>query len=63
MRRFFCLAACQKVTFAEQVRGLTVRHGRRSAGLTETLQAVALALGGRAGVRSPPHLPSPGPGP
>ena len=33
VRRFFCLAgACQKVTFAEQVPGLTVRYGRRSAG-------------------------------
>jgi transposase len=51
-RRFFCVSAtCEKVTFAEQVRGLTVRYGRRSAGLTEVLRAVALALGGRAGAR------------
>ncbi len=52
VRRFFCPnGACKKVTFAEQVPDLTVRYGRRSAGLTRTLQAVALALGGRAGAR------------
>jgi transposase len=39
------------VTFAEQVPGLTVRYGRRSASLTGALQAIALALGGRAGAR------------
>ena len=31
--------------------GLTVRYGRRSIGLAQTLRAVALALGGRAGAR------------
>jgi hypothetical protein len=52
VRRFFCPdAACKKTTFAEQVPGLTVRYGRRSAGLTGALQAIALALGGRAGAR------------
>jgi transposase len=52
VRRFFCPdAACKKTTFAEQVAGLTVRYGRRSAGLTGALQAIALALGGRAGAR------------
>jgi transposase len=52
VRRFFCLdASCEKTTFAEQVTGLTSRYGRRSAGLTGVLQAVALALGGRAGAR------------
>lgn len=51
-RRFFCVAAtCGKATFAEQIPGLTVRHGRRSTVLTEMLRAVALALGGRAGAR------------
>ena len=56
-RRFFCMAAaCGKVTFAEQVPGLTVRYGRRSAGLTEVLRAVALALGGRAGARMSARL-------
>jgi transposase len=52
VRRFFCPdAACKKTTFAEQVPGLTVRYGRRSASLTGALQAIALALGGRAGAR------------
>jgi transposase len=52
VRRFFCLEpACKKTTFAEQVPGLTVRYGRRSASLTGALQAIALALGGRAGAR------------
>jgi transposase len=52
VRRFFCpVPACAKVTFAEQVGGLTSRHARRTAGLTGVLQAVALALGGRAGAR------------
>jgi len=51
-RRFFCSSgACAKVTFAEQVPGLTVRYGRRTCGLDDVLQAVAMALGGRAGAR------------
>jgi transposase len=56
-RRFFCVAVtCEKATFAEQVPGLTVRYGRRSAVLTEVLRAVALALGGRAGARMSARL-------
>jgi transposase len=52
VRRFFCgNAACPKKVFSEQVPGLTVRYGRRSVGLAQTLRAVALALGGRAGAR------------
>jgi transposase len=52
VRRFLCKApACPKVTFAEQVRGLASRYARRTSGLTGVLQAVALALGGRAGAR------------
>jgi transposase len=51
-RRFFCKnQACAKTTFAEQVPGLTVRYGRRTCGLQAVLEAVALALGGRAGAR------------
>jgi len=51
-RRFFCgNEACAKATFAEQVPGLTTRYGRRTCGLQAVLQAVALALGGRAGAR------------
>jgi transposase len=52
VRRFFCLSAqCAKVTFAEQVSGLTSRHARRTPAVTAVLEAVALALGGRAGAR------------
>jgi hypothetical protein len=40
-----------KATFAEQVSGLTSSHARRRPGLTCLLQAIALALGGRAGAR------------
>jgi len=43
--------ACPKGTFAEQIRGLTTRYGRRTCGLQAVLQAVGLALGGRAGAR------------
>jgi hypothetical protein len=51
-RRFFCgNHACAKVTFAGQVPGLTVRYGRRTTSLESVLQAVAMALGGRAGAR------------
>ena len=52
VRRFFCdNASCAKRTFAEQVRGLTTRHGRRTTGAQRLLTAVAFALGGRAGAR------------
>jgi transposase len=52
VRRFLCLAAdCAKVTFAEQVEGLTSRHARRTPAVTAVLEAIALALGGRAGAR------------
>ena len=52
VRRFFCLSSeCAKVTFAEQVPGLTVRHGRRSPLCARGLEAIGLAAGGRAGAR------------
>ena len=52
VRRFFCRNDdCPKATFAEQVPGLTVRHGRLTAGLAAALGVIALALGGRAGAR------------
>ncbi|MFG1954827.1 ISL3 family transposase [Micromonospora sp. NPDC048830] len=52
VRRFFCtFAGCVRRIFAEQVDGLTVRHGRHSALARRMLEAVALALGGRAGAR------------
>ncbi len=52
VRRFFCgNVGCANTTFAEQVPGLTTRHGRRTGSLQAVLQAVALALGGRPGAR------------
>jgi len=52
VRRFFCQNnTCARTTFAEQDTGLTSRYARRTTGLSETLSAVALALGGRAGAR------------
>jgi transposase len=52
VRRFFCdQAGCAKKTFAEQVEGLTRRHGRRTVLSEQTMRAVAMALGGRAGAR------------
>lgn len=52
VRRFFCdTAECARTTFAEQVAGLTQRHARRSVAACTLLQAVAFALGGRAGAR------------
>jgi hypothetical protein len=52
VRRFRCLSPeCPKTTFAEQVEGLAGRHSRRTPAVTAVLEAVALALGGRAGAR------------
>jgi hypothetical protein len=52
VRRFFCgSGGCARKTFAEQVPGLTVRYGRRTCQLRGLLEAVALALAGRAGAR------------
>ena len=57
VRRFFCgNPGCAKTTFAEQVPGLTTRYGRRTCHLQDVLQAVAMALGGRAGARLTGHL-------
>jgi transposase len=59
-RRFICgNPACAKVTFAEQVPGLTSRYARRTSDLHKVLQAVALALGGRAGARLSAKLACP----
>jgi hypothetical protein len=52
VRRFFCRnASYARTTFAEQIPGLTTRYGRRTCDLDRALQAIALALGGRAGAR------------
>ncbi len=52
VRRFVCVnATCAHQTFAEQVPGLTSRHGRRSVPLPTLLTSIGLALAGRAGAR------------
>ncbi|MGW3045526.1 ISL3 family transposase [Kitasatospora sp. NPDC001159] len=52
VRRFFCdRAECGRRTFAEQIPGLTFRYGRCTVPLRKAREAVALALGGRAGAR------------
>nr|WP_245170571.1 transposase family protein [Streptomyces bottropensis] len=52
VRRLFCdVADCARRTFAEQVEGLTIRYGRRTVVLAVLVQAIALALAGRAGAR------------
>jgi hypothetical protein len=51
-RRLFCdQPAWQRRTFAEQVPGLTARYQRRTPGLTAMLEAIAIALVGRADAR------------
>ncbi|MEV0495526.1 transposase family protein [Streptomyces atratus] len=42
---------CSRRTFAEQVDGLTVRYSRRTPAARRVLEAVAVALAGRAGSR------------
>jgi transposase len=52
VRRFFCdNASCGRRTFAEQVPGLTSKHARRTGLLRRMLEAIGLALAGRAGAR------------
>ncbi|MDG4763419.1 hypothetical protein O7632_04750 [Solwaraspora sp. WMMD406] len=52
VRRFFCtLVDCARRIFAEQIDGVTVRHGRFSPLARQGMEAVALALGGQAGAR------------
>lgn len=52
VRRWYCdNSSCPRTTFVEQVNGLTVRYQRRTPQLQEQLEAVALALAGRAGAR------------
>jgi transposase len=52
VRRLFCdQAGCARKTFAEQVPGLTTRHGRRTKPAAGVVESVAMALGGRAGAR------------
>jgi transposase len=52
VRRFLCRnAVCDQRTFVEQIPGLTWRYGRRSRVLQRALEAIGLALAGRAGSR------------
>ncbi|MEU6298956.1 ISL3 family transposase [Streptomyces erythrochromogenes] len=52
VRRFFCPAtSCPRRTFAEQVPGLTRRHGHATERLRSALGTIGLALAGRAGAR------------
>ncbi|WP_194927850.1 transposase family protein [Catenulispora pinisilvae] len=52
VRRLFCESdLCSRRTFVEQVDGLTIRYGRYTPLLLGVLQAVGLALAGRAGAR------------
>ncbi|MCX4410076.1 transposase family protein [Streptomyces sp. NBC_01764] len=52
VRRLCCEnIRCPRRTFAEQVEGLTVRYGRRTPAARRILEAVAVALAGRAGSR------------
>ncbi|MDH6711082.1 hypothetical protein P3T27_007834 [Kitasatospora sp. MAA19] len=50
VRRLYCEnPACKKVTFVEQVAGLTRRYQRRTPALQKVVDAVAVALAGSAG--------------
>ncbi|MGW3046007.1 ISL3 family transposase, partial [Kitasatospora sp. NPDC001159] len=50
VRRLYCEnPACRKVTFVEQVAGLTRRYQRRTPALQKVVDAVAVALAGSAG--------------
>ncbi|MFD5513660.1 ISL3 family transposase [Streptomyces sp. NPDC127051] len=52
VRRLYCEnASCGKVTFVEQVQGLTRRYQRRTPALQRVVDAVAVALAGSAGAR------------
>ncbi|WP_405547459.1 ISL3 family transposase [Streptomyces phaeochromogenes] len=52
VRRLYCENAdCPKVTFTEQVPGLTVRYQRRTPLLQQVVQAVGVLLAGRGGSR------------
>nr|WP_280922751.1 ISL3 family transposase [Streptomyces sp. MZ04] len=52
VRRLYCEnAQCPRRNFVEQVDGLTVRYGRRTPMWCRVLEAVVVALAGRAGAR------------
>jgi hypothetical protein len=50
VRRLYCEnPTCPKVTFAEQIPGLTVRYQRRTPQLQRLVEAVGVVLAGRGG--------------
>jgi hypothetical protein len=52
VRRFYCeVPGCTKVTFVEQVPGLTRRYQRRTPALQKVVDAIAIAVAGSAGSR------------
>ncbi|MER5755997.1 ISL3 family transposase [Streptomyces sp. NPDC002088] len=52
VRRLYCEnSACPKVTFAEQVPGLTARYQRRTPLLQQVVEATGVVLAGRGGAR------------
>ncbi|MGW1116922.1 ISL3 family transposase [Streptomyces tanashiensis] len=58
VRRFFCdNGRCSRRTTAEQVPSLTARYRRRTTALARMVQAIGLAVGGRAGARLAGYLP------
>lgn len=58
VRRFFCDdTACVRRTVAEQVEGLTLPYRRRTQAVSRLVQAIGLAVGGRAGARLATYLP------
>jgi transposase len=61
VRRFVCdTPTCPRVTFAEQVAGLTRPYAQRTVALNTALQTIGLAVGGQAGTRLGAKLGRPG---
>ncbi|WP_406503300.1 hypothetical protein [Streptomyces sp. NBC_00212] len=60
VRRLFCdNSRCGRVTFPEQVRGLTERYQRRTPLLHQLLTAIGIVLSGLPGARLAALLPAP----
>jgi hypothetical protein len=60
VRRLFCdNSCCERVTFAEQTKGLTERYQRRTPLLHRLLAAIGIVLSGLPGARLAALLPAP----
>ncbi|WP_345681011.1 ISL3 family transposase [Yinghuangia aomiensis] len=58
VRRFFCdNGACKRRTIAEQIEHLTAPYRRRTQAVSRLVQAIGLAVGGRAGAKLAAYLP------